>query len=354
MSEPHGDIPTSPPPPADPAGAGKPHGDSLRWLTPAFFLALLGIVLAVGLAWYSHDRLLTLEVQLARRIGEFDNSSQEARAAAKEAQQVLNDMRGRVAAMEGRALETQNQQLALSAMYQELARGQDERLVADVEQTLLLAQQQLQLAGNVRAAILGLEAVISRLEGLKKPQFDPLREAITRDVERLRLLPGADMASLNARLEALLQNVEKVKLGLTPEHLAQDRAEAAQAPAGSRLERMLRQAWDEVRQLVRIRRMDQPEAPLLPPEQSWFLRQNLKLRLLSARLAAFQRDEATFRADIAAAREWLTRYSVSSDPLVKGMLESLQGLMAVPVAQSEADITDSLKALRAYRVGEHG
>ncbi|HRH80521.1 MAG TPA: uroporphyrinogen-III C-methyltransferase [Thiobacillaceae bacterium] len=353
MSDLHSEA-TATPSATDSGGAGKAHGDHFRWLTPAFFLAILAIGLSVGLAWYSHDRLQTLEVQLARRIGEFDNSSQEARAAAREAQQVLNDMRGRVAAMEGRAQETQNQQLALSAMYQELARGQDERLVADIEQTLLLAQQQLQLAGNVRAAILGLEAVVSRLEGLKKPQFDPLREAITRDVERLRLLPGADVASLNARLEALLQNVDKLKLDVTPEHTAQAATGAAGAQAGSRLERFMRQAWDEVRQLVRIRRMDQPEAPLLAPEQSWFLRQNLKLRLLSARLAAFQRDEATFRADIAAARDWLTRYSNPSDTLVKGMLESLQGLMSVPVAQSEADISESLKALRAYRVGEHG
>lgn len=339
---------------ASPATSAKsPSQEHYRWLTPAFFLAVLALLLSLGLAWYSHERVQALEVQLARRIGEFDNSSKDARAAAKEAQLVLNDMRGRVAAMEGRAQETQNQQLALSAMYQDLARGQDERVIADVEQSLLLAQQQLQLAGNVRAAIIGLEAVISRLEGLNKPQFTPLRDAITKDVERLKLLPGADMASLNARLEVLLQNVDKLKQDLGPELAAQEQDAGTSADKG-RLARWAHQAWREIRQLVRIQRLDQPDVPLLPPEQAWLLRENLKLRLLSARMAAFQRDEATFRADIGAAQAWVARYFNDRDALTKNMLESFQGLMAVPISQSEADISDSLKALRAYRGGEQG
>lgn len=323
-----------------------------RWLTPAFILAVLALVAALGFAWYTQERMRDLEVQLARRIGEFDTASREARAAAKEAQTVLDDMRARLAALEGRAQEAQNQQLALSAMYQDLARGQDERVVADVEQALLLAQQQLQLAGNLRAAIIGLEAAESRLAGLNKPQFDPLRAAISRDVARLKLLPGADILGLNARLEVLAQSVDKLRLQSEPDV----RAPSAQPAAGSgagRLEHMAQSAWRELRQLVRIRRMDQPEAPLLTPDQAWFLRQNLRLRLHSARMAAFQRDQATWRADLAAARDWVTRYFDRADPLAKNMLNSLGDLMAAPVSQGEADIHESLKALQAYRGVEH-
>lgn len=324
-----------------------------RWLTPAFVLAVLALIFALGFAWHSESRMQDLRVQLARRIGEFDTASREARAAAKEAQTVLDDMRARLAALEGGAQETQNQQLALSAMYQELARGQDERLVADVEQTLLLAQQQLQLAGNLRAAIIGLEAAESRLAGLNKPQFDPLRAAISRDVARLKLLPGADIVSLNARLEVLAQSVDKLRLEPVA-GAARPRPDPAGDAHLGKLERLALDAWGELRQLVRIRRMDQPEAPLLTPDQAWFLRQNLRLRLHSARMAAFQRDQTTFRADLAAARDWVTRYFDRADPLAKSMLGSLNDLMAAPVSQGEADIRESLKALQIFRGGERG
>jgi uroporphyrin-3 C-methyltransferase len=336
-------------PPPSPPVAGHPHHQ--RWLTPAFILALLALVFTLGFAWHTEDRMQDLRVQLARRIGEFDTASREARAAAKEAQTVLDDMRARLAALEGRAQEAQNQQLALSAMYQDLARGQDERVVADVEQTLLLAQQQLQLAGNLRAAIIGLEAAESRLAGLNKHQFDPLRAAISRDVERLKLLPGADIVSLNARLEVLTQSVDKLRLEPAPGQARPSVDKAADVHLG-KLEQLAWSAWQEVRQLVRIRRSDQAEPPLLTPDQAWFLRQNLRLRLHSARMAAFQRDQATYRADLAAARDWVTRYFDRDDPIAKSMWESLGNLMEAPVSQGEGDIRDSLKALQAFRGGD--
>lgn len=342
-------MPEQTPPPVSHAPSQSPP----RWLTPAFVLAVLALILALGFAWHGESRMQDLRVQLARRIGEFDTASREARAAAKEAQAVLDDMRARLAALEAGAQETQNQQLALSAMYQELARAQDERLVADVEQTLLLAQQQLQLAGNLRAAIIGLEAAQSRLAALGKPQFDPLRAAISRDLERLKLLPGADIVRLNARLEVLAQSVDKLRLEPVA-GTARPRPDPTSDAHLGKLERLALDAWGELRQLVRIRRLDQPEAPPLTPDQAWFLRQNLRLRLHSARMAAFQRDQASFRADLAAARDWVTRYFDRADPLAKSLLDSLNELMAAPVSQGEADLRESLKALQTFRGGERG
>ena len=151
----------------------------------ALTLAVLALVAGLGFAWSSYDRMAQLEVQLARRIGEFDAAGREARVAAKAANDALADLQSRLVALENRAQETQDQQLALTAMYQDLARSQDERVIADLEQTLLLAQQQLQLAGNVRAALIALEAAETRLAQLGKPQFAALRAAIARDLERL-------------------------------------------------------------------------------------------------------------------------------------------------------------------------
>jgi uroporphyrin-3 C-methyltransferase len=318
----------------------------IAWLAVA--LAGGAIVLTLGLSWSAYDRMQAMEVQLARRIGAFDTASQEARAAAKAANIALADLQGRLSALESRAQETQSQQLALNAMYQDLARSQDERVVADIEQTLLLAQQQLQLAGNVKAALIGLDAAATRLAQLDKPQFNGLRAAITHDMERLRLLPAADIVSLNARLEALVQGVDRLKpesdTAPAPGPLA-----AARGGAVATLARLSGEAWQEFKSLVRITRLDHPELPLMSPAQVYFLRENLKLRLISARLAALQRDEATFRDDIAAARDWTAHYFNRQDAATRAVLDSLDAMRNLPVVLKDAEIGASLKAARAAR-----
>lgn len=339
---------------ADDTATAAPAAGHPGWITPlALILAVLAFATTGAVFWYMQMRMQDLEVQLARRIGQFDTSSQEARAAAKEARASIENVVARIAALESRAQESQSQQLALEAVYQDLARSQDERLLADIEQTLLLADQQLQMAGNVRAALLGLDAAEQRLGRMNKPQFERLREAITRDAARLKLLPAADVASINARLDALLRGADHLQLEIEPEAATQP-APAAVAKTGATgwMGRLGREAWNEVKQLVRIRRLDNPNVELLTPTQTYFLRENLKLRLLSARLAVLQRDEATFRADIAAAREWIARYFRRSDAVSQAMDKDLRAMAAMPVALQNADLRDSLKVLRSLAKGD--
>ena len=317
----------------------------------ALVLSLVAVVAGLGFAWNTYDRMGQLEIQLARRIGEFDAASREARIAAKAANDALADLQNRLVTLETRAQDTQDQQLALTAMYQDLARSQDERVAADMEQTLLLAQQQLQLAGNVRAALIGLDAAQTRLSQLNKPQFANLHAAIAKDMERLKLLPAADIEGLNARLEALIQNVDRLKPESDTEPPLKSAAPARPGTTDS-LALLSKEAWVEFKSLVRIRRLDHPELPLLSPTQTYFLRQNLKLRLLSARIALIQRDEATFRADLKAARDWAALYFNRLDDGSKAFIGSLDELLRVPVALKDAQIAASIQAVRAARKGQ--
>lgn len=340
MTDPH---PSPPPAPATPPAAPR------AWLAPlALALAAITLVGGSAVAVSSYQHMRELELQLARRIGEFDAASREARAAAQAANTALSDLQGRLMALETLAQETQNQQLALDAMYQELANTADERVVADIEQTLLLAQQQLQLAGNVRAALIGLEAADARLAQLAKPQFAGLRQAIMQDMARLKLMPAADTERINARLEALIQAVDQLK---TEAEAQPQPPPPAPPPAGAwnTLGAISHAAWQEIKGLLRIRRLDQPEMPLLTPSQHYFLRENLKLRLLSARIAMLQRDEAAFRADLDAARTWVQRHFTRHHPGTQAFLVSLEELLAAPLALQDAQIQASLKAVQTAR-----
>lgn len=329
----------------DLAPVHRPHA-AVAWA--ALALAAVALLATLGFAWHSHDRGQQLELQLARRIGDFDAASREARTAAKAANEALVDLQTRLLTLETRASETQSQQLALTAMYQELARSQDERVAADVEQTLLLAQQQLQLAGNVRAALIGLEAAETRLAQLNKPQFASLRSTLAKDMARLKLLPAADIEGNSARLEVLILGVERLK----PESDTEPRLPATRSigiGTVDTLAKFSKEAWNEFKDLVRIRRLDHPELPLLTPSQNYFLRQNLKLRLLAARLALLQRDETSFRTDITAARDWTNRYFSRQDEASKAFAASLEELLRAPVALKDAQISASLQAVRLAR-----
>ena len=320
----------------------------LPWLTPAFIMAVLALLAALGFAWSWHERQRDMEMQLARRIGDFDAASREARAAAQAANTALADLQNRLAALEARAQETQSQQLALSAMYQDLARSNDERVIADIEQTLLFARQQVQVAGNLKAALIGLETAQARLKQLNKPQFAGLANALTQDTERLKLSPSADIEALNARIETLIQAVDSLKSEAESEPAAKPAAPAQSGPVDT-LARFSREAWGEFKDLVRIRRLDHPELPLLTPQETHFLRENLRLRLLSARVAALQRDEAAFRADIKAARDWTLRYFNRQDAGTRLFVDSLGELSQASVALRDAPLTASIKAVRALR-----
>src|SRR5712691_510595 len=164
-------------------------------------LALIAVVLAAGVAglsWLdSRHRIGATQEELARRLREIESDAREARLVSRQAQESLRDSQGRVAQLEARLTESQSQQLALEALYQDLSRNRDEWQLAEIEQVLAIASQQLQLAGNVRAALLALQLAEARLARADRPQFAPVRRALARDIERLRAAPAVLSRSMS-------------------------------------------------------------------------------------------------------------------------------------------------------------
>jgi uroporphyrin-3 C-methyltransferase len=341
--------------PATPPASG-PAPQRNHWPSAALVLALIALAVAGAAYWQTENRLREMEQDLARRISTFDVTNKEANTAARNAEASLKDLGARLTALEAKVQDAQSQQSALASMYKDLTNSQDERVTEDVEQTLLLAQQQLQLAGNLRTALAALESAEAHLSRLNRPEFTVLQEAIAKDIARLKLLPVADITTLNAQLDALIRNVDQLKLESEPEprHPPEAASRTTAPPTGGRWRQLLEEAWGEVKQLVRIQRLDHPDLPPLSPSQAWFLRENLKLRLLSARLDALDRDQPAFRDDIKAATVWVERYFNRSDPLTKSVLDSLKELAALPVAVPQTDIDASLKALRTLRDRQGG
>src|SRR4051812_49271166 len=192
--------------------AAVPVAPPSRWPLLALVAVLLAAALA-ALAWIdSRNRINSTQEELARRLREIESDSREARTVSRQAQEAVREAHVKVAQLEARLAESQSQQLALEALYQELSRNRDEWQLAEIEQVLAIAQQQLQLAGNVRAALLALQLAEGRLAKSDRPQFLPVRRALARDIERLRGLPVLDVAPMAARIDALVASVDSLPL----------------------------------------------------------------------------------------------------------------------------------------------
>src|ERR671923_128370 len=240
-------------------------------------LLLIAIALAVGVAtlfWLdARSRIAATQEELARRLRDIEHDAREARSIARISQDSAREAQVKVAQLEARLAESQSQQLALEALYQEMSRNRDEWQLAEIEQVLAIASQQLQLAGNVRAALLALQLAEARLAKADRPQFLPVRRALTRDIERLKSLPVLDVAAMSARIDGLVAAVDSLPLAFE-ERSAPAKAEAKAAEGGF-WNRLGTEIWTELKQLVVVRQLSTPEPPLLPPPQTYFLRENL-------------------------------------------------------------------------------
>ncbi len=357
--DPQQNRPAPPPEPAPPAPREKlPQRKRWAvWIRSRVNPRVLAVVIVLGLLaalWIdTRNQLHGLQQDLVRKLAEADNYNKESRQAASQARDTVRDLEYRLGVIESRVAETQNQRLALEALYLELTRNRDERVLAEVEQILLIASQQLQLAGNVKAALIALESADSRLQRADSAQFNALRRAIRRDTERLKSTPYVDVVGMSFRLDAIDHEVDGFPLSMY-ERPTEDKPAAVRTDE-SAMARLAREAWEDVRSLVRIQRIDRDEVPLISPPQAFFLRENLRLRLMSGRVALLAHEEDSFKADMRGASDWLRRYFDGRDRKVSEALATLKQLTAAEVTIEVPDISGSLEAVRnAKLVRERG
>ena len=259
----------------------------------------------------------------------------------------MRDAQAKLALLEARVAEFQSQQASLEALYRELAPSRDELALAEVEQILVLASQQLSLGGNVQAALAGLQVADGKLARLDRPQLAPLRRALARDMDRLKAVPYVDVAGISIKLDQLIGGIDALPLA-KDERLPPPRT-AASGVDDPPWVRFLRDLWNDLRSVIRVEVSDRPAAPLITPQQSFFLRENVRLRLLSARLALLSRDERAFRADLQAASGWLKQYFDLQSKPVQAALATLAQQSAVPMPGEMPDLAGSLDAVRTLK-----
>ena len=333
---------------SDPAASAPPPASRLS-LRATAGVALLAFA-ASALLW---QKLSNVQEQLARQSADSGLQASEARASAKQAQELAMDTAAKLAVTEARLSEVSLQRSQLEELIQSLSRSRDENLVVDIESSLRLAQQQAQLTGSLEPLLAALKTAELRVQRAAQPRLAPLARAIARDLGRVKATALADTPALLVKLDELvaladdLPAANAVAQPRTPEPL---KRQAEETVANWWL-RALGIVRDELRSLVRITKIETPESALLSPEQTFFLRENLKLKLLNAKLGLLSRQIDSARSDLATAAQSLNRYFDTSSRKTQSATALLLQVQSQMRALELPRVDDTLAALSTAAAG---
>jgi len=327
-------------------------------------------LLVSGLLW---QRLSDIQEQLARQSADSGAVAIEARTLARQAQELARDTAARQAVAENKLAEVAMQRTQLEELMQSLTRSRDENLVVDIEASLRLAQQQSQLTLSPEPLLAALRSADQRLARASQPRLARVRAGITRDIDRIKAAAVTDVPSLLLRMDDLARGLEELPIanavgpavsvpadppvaGQTAAPVANRSAGAASAAAAAASApawwiRWLATVREEARALVRVSRIDQPDAALVAPEQAFFLRENLKLKILNARLSLLARQTDLARADLTQVSQALGRYFDPESRKTQAALSALQQMQAQLRNVALPRIDETLAVLDATAAG---
>lgn len=319
--------------------------------------ALILVVIALlTLAWQwvsTRQRFNEIEKSLSQKLENQQAINQQSLALAKQAEERSVQANARTIILEQKLGESRDQQDVLQTLYDQLAENREATAVAEVEQLLTIANQQLQLIGNVKSALLALQAADKRLEPLNLPRANQLRETIAAEIENLRKLPQVDIVNMSQQLEDLANLCATLPLISERQPTLNAKAEQQNTNNAGKLnllEKIAYPIWEDIKNLVTVERIDKPEPPLLSADHAFYLRENLKLRLLTARVALLQHDEASYKTDLATITSWINQYYDAKHPNAIQAFRLLKKLSGNNIDIELPQLSESISAVNRYKL----
>lgn len=322
------------------------------------WIALGLAVLALLLVLVQWQRTGSIAQEAARRLQGADARASQLDTQLRITQDQARDLQARAAVLEGKLTEALGRQAQLESLYRSISHDSLDSVLAEVENALAIASQQLVVSGNVQGALVALSDADGRLARIRQPQAIGLRRLLQRDIDRLKALPAVDLVGLALRLDTVTAVVDQLPLMASAAAPAARVAEPAPAQAERRFSleglastgrRGLDALLAELSQLFRVNRADTPDTLLLAPDQQYFLRQNLRLLLLSARVSLLSRLEPVYRSDLDRALAWLGAHYDRDQRSVANAIAALRQLQSARIAPDIPSLGDTLAAVRAAR-----
>ncbi len=243
---------------------------------------------------------------------------------------------------------------ALASLYRDKQGSNEDWAIAEVEYLLIIAMHRLLLEEDVMTALAAMEAADLRLKGLGDPGLLPVRKQLATDMNQLRSVNQADIAGmaiyladmidLSADLPLKSEVITKANVTLSADENQVDES----VDVDPVWKKVPRQLWQEIKSLIVIKRTGEAKQVLLLPDEEYFLIQNLRLELESARLSVLRADSGNLNASIVLIQSWLRQYFDTNDSAVINVREALDQMQAIELKPAMPDISSSVESLRAY------
>ncbi len=265
-------------------------------------------------------------------------------------------MAGNIAALEDAIGQLKQKQIeqseALASLYKDKRGNNEDWALAEVEYLLIIAMHRLLLEEDVMTALAAMEAADLRLKDLGNPGLLPVRQQLASDMNQLRSVNLADIAGLAIYLAGLVDLSADLLLKsnvllVESKHTSSSEVNYADVedPLWKKLPRLL---WQEIKSLVVIKRSGEAKQALLLPGEEYFIYQNLRLELESARQSVLRSDSENLRVSIDLIQSWMRQYFDTNDSAVVNVMETLDQMRIVELNPALPDISSSLESLRAY------
>lgn len=356
---------SSPARPVSYAAAATPQPER-RGAGPAL-LWLVVVLVAGGAgagAYVLNRKLDRIDQQLVHSQQAADQQTAALRARTDQAIAGSQELDKQITQLEGKIADAQTSQQALAQQYADLSKNRDDWTLAEVGQMLASASEQLQLTGNTQLALFALQSADTRLAAADNPQALMVRKAIAHDIEKLKTAPSTDLTGLAIKLDTALGEINALPLSgealvaRTKPQAAKPASPADIAKTAAANHEPRWKAWlqtfgagigQQIASLVQVRRIDNADAMLISPDEGYFVRENVKLRLLSARLSLLSRNQDALKSDLAAADAALARYFDNASKETKSVRELVKAVNAGSAAVALPNLDTSLQAIQQYK-----
>jgi uroporphyrin-3 C-methyltransferase len=238
----------------------------------------------------------------------------------------------------------------VAGLRQQLGTSSEDWLIAEAEYLLRLANQRVAMEDDAAGAIKLFEAadqIIREAEGIVA--FE-LREAIAMDIAALRGVSNVDIQGIFVELGALAGQIdvlEQKRLQYVPPVIAEQNAtESEQQSLTARALAFLVRIGDRLASLVDYRNDGESIKPILPPEEEYYRKQNLALKIQLAQLGLLRGNQEIYEQSLLDAVEWVDQYFNSEASLTLSVRESLARLSGVDVSRNLPEVSGSLREIR--------
>jgi len=241
---------------------------------------------------------------------------------------------------------------SVSALYEKETQTSVDWVIAEAEYLVLAAMQRLALERDVDTAIAALRAADERLRSVDHPDLLPIREQLIKDISALEAVNRTDIEGLAIFLAKTIDQVDSLPTKPIAEQVTPFGTVRDEEYGIKDWRRLAYAVWSDLVDLVEVKDADLPDGVLFDPELRYFLQQNLKLELGSARLAVLRRDQANLAASVGLIKRQLDAYYDVDDAAVKSILNRLEDSLKLDLDPKIPNVSGSLDALRKLRADQ--